>query len=160
MLLIAAAPIWLVFLNCSQWLTSLCKRYDVHSSAPSFIYWFGTIGVFLYALAIATISDGKMNDKLHGIGAVGFFVLWSFAIIMARNLLSKLKKRNSTVISDFSMGVKTFICGIMILVWIYNGVKEIFPDLLKDDPYVDVIEWVTTFALCLFIWSFAEDWKD
>lgn len=79
---------------------------------------------------------------------------------MVRNLLKKLKKRNPNVITDFSMGVKTFVCGVMILTWIYNGIKEIFPDLLKDDPYLDAIEWVTTFALCFFIWSFADDWKD
>lgn len=85
--------------------------------------------------------------------------MWSLAILLVRNTLKKLRKRNPSIISDFSYGIKTICCIIMIIVWIVDGMKMLFPKML-DDPYFNTIEWVTTFGLSVFIWSFAEDWKN
>lgn len=112
-------------------------------------------------MTIATISDGKMMDVLHGAAAVGFFICWTLALFMIRNTLKKINKVNSLAVDSCSLALKNIICGFIMVTLIINGFLAIFSDPLKDnDPYIDVIEWVIFFGISLFIWTFSIDWKD
>lgn len=120
----------------------------------------GFLGASLFAVVVATISDGYMNNALHLFAAVTFFVVICIDFLIITVTIKLLRDVNPSFISNFSFYYKCIVCGFyfvvltaIIIIVITNG-----GSIPQDD--IDTIEWVTTTLLVLYISSFIGDFSN
>ncbi len=108
-----------------------------------------------YAITMATIDCAEMNNKLHSVCAVIFFVILLLATIDVTILLGKMRKVNPTFISKESYDLKVlcsyaYIIPIFFVILLAIGVKWALP----------VAEWIGTFEIIFYLKTFAIDFAD
>lgn len=111
---------------------------------------------------MATIDSGKMDNTLHGVCAVTFFILFIINLVLTNGAYKKLMKIDPSVCSKKSMKWKVFWTWVIIIVAIVEIIRLLigyFVPLTGTAKEICIIEWVTVFGFCFYFYSFSWDWK-
>lgn len=71
-----------------------------------------------YSITIGTI-DEKGIGHLHGPCAVTFFIIWVVVVIRITTYISKVRRWDTTVVSQKSMFLKKLLAFYVLGIWIY-----------------------------------------
>ena len=123
------------------------------------IYYFGMIGAICFELAIETIDSGKHSKSLHGIGAVGFFLLWTINMVWVTKYFTQIRALKPSFISEKSLRFKKICITSLLVIAVVEAIRYIFGfmELNSTAPELSITEWSAMFLLCLYIYSFHWD---
>ncbi|EAS00856.3 Frag1/DRAM/Sfk1 family protein (macronuclear) [Tetrahymena thermophila SB210] len=157
MLFISGVTLFFWFVIYS-WLNFISKKYQCGKVSAK-LFQLAGLGSFFFAMAVATIDTGKMNQNLHTFVALTFFIIWIAAIPLITYKIYQFKVIYRSIVSPLSWNIKLFSVAAMIITCIVNVIKYLFPNALYFDPHIDTIEWFVTFSLAIWLFSFSYDWE-
>ena len=97
-----------------------------------------------------------MNWTLHVIGATGFFIVILYLIMIITGVVRKIWKQNKRFIPWISYVYKTNVIKAILLMILAYLANQLVPGLLPDF-FGNVIEWVATFIVLIYIGTFSLD---
>lgn len=159
-MMIAGGFINLVYFIIFKWLKLLKRETEFPFSIEGWLYYLAQVSVIGFYCAVATI-DGHGTTKIHGPGAVFFFIVLLIVVGAVTIVLREMKSWCSSVISDRSRLIKTSILIYLIGVLVYCIIGLLLKkeeDLSHDDKYVVIIEWNLALGGLTWLFFFIMDW--
>lgn len=162
-----------IFLIHYWYLHEITKIHLIKLPFKIILTIFGTLAGLFLCGSTATIDTGTRNQPLHLFCASNFFKLMILNVLINQYYVYKIRSQAKHIITDYSILLKAITVVAFVLCLLAstqdfnmkaeNDISEKNPNNSYQNYGSDIgnyIEYAGTFAIMLYIFSLADDWRD